>query len=160
MTRMIILALIALLTVIDQIIKFFVIKDIMPIGELPVLNGILRLRYVENTGAVFGSLQNSTTVLIILTSVILVACIFLLMSKKIDNKFLFSSLLLIVSGGIGNLIDRIARGYVIDYIEFLFVNFAIFNFADCLVTVGAFSMMGYLIVDLIRDLRKAKNEEL
>lgn len=160
MTRMITLALITLLTAVDQIIKILVIKNIMPIAELPVINGLLRLRYVENTGAVFGSLQNSTTVLIILTSVILAVCVFLLMGKKIDNKFLFSSLLLIVSGGIGNLIDRIARGYVIDYIELLFVNFAIFNFADCLVTVGAFSMMGYLIVDLIRDLRKAKNENL
>lgn len=160
MTRMITLVLITLLTAVDQIIKILVIKNIIPIAELPVINGLLRLRYVENTGAVFGSLQNSTTVLIILTSVILAVCVFLLMGKKIDNKFLFSSLLLIVSGGIGNLIDRIARGYVIDYIELLFVNFAIFNFADCLVTVGAFSMMGYLIVDLIRDLRKAKNENL
>ena len=160
MTRIIILAVIAFLAGIDQIVKIVVVKNIMPIGELPVLKGILRLRYAENTGAVFGSLKNSTTFLIVLTSLILVACIFLLMSKKIHNKFLFLSLLLIVSGGIGNLIDRITRGYVIDYIEVLFVDFAIFNFADGLVTVGALLMMTYLIVDLIRDLRNAKNEEV
>lgn len=158
MTRIITLAVIAVLTGIDQLIKIVVIKNIMPIGELPILKGILRFRYVENTGAVFGSLQNSTTILTILTTVIIAVSIIVLMTGKIHNKFLSSSLLLIVSGGMGNLIDRIARGYVIDYIEPLFVNFAIFNFADCLVTVGAFSMMGYLIVDLVKDLRKAKNE--
>lgn len=160
MTRIITLAVIAFLAGIDQIIKMAVVKNIMPIGEKPVLKGILRLRYVENTGAIFGSLKNSTTILIVLTSLILAGCIFLLMTKKIPNKLLFLSLLLIVAGGIGNLIDRVARGYVIDYIEVLFVDFAIFNFADCLVTVGAFSMMGYLIVDLIKESRNSKNEEL
>lgn len=160
MTRIITLAVIAFLAGIDQIIKMAVVKNIMPIGEKPVLKGILRLRYVENTGAIFGSLKNSTTILIVLTSLILAGCIFLLMTKKIPNKLLFLSLLLIVAGGIGNLIDRVARGYVIDYIEVLFVDFAIFNFADCFVTVGAFSMMGYLIVDLIKESRNSKNEEL
>ncbi len=160
MTRIITLAVIAFLVGIDQIIKGIIVKSIMPIGEATVLKGVFRLRYAENTGAVFGSLQNSTTILTVLTSIIIVIAIFVLMSKKIHSKFMFLSLVLIVAGGIGNLVDRIARGYVIDYIEVLFVNFAIFNFADCLVTVGAFSMMGYLIVDLIRDLRKAKNENL
>lgn len=160
MTRIITLAVIAFLAGIDQIIKIAVVKNIMPVGELPVIRGVLQFRYIENTGAIFGSLENYTTILTVLTTIILAGCIFLLMSKKINNKFLFSCLLLIVSGGIGNLIDRIARGYVVDYIELLFVNFAIFNFADCLVTVGAFSMMGYLIMDLIRDLRDSKNEEL
>lgn len=160
MTRIITLAVIAFLAGIDQIIKVAVVKNIMPKGELPILSGVLQLRYVENTGAIFGSLKNSTTILSFLTFFILTGCVFLLMSKKVPNKFLFSSLVLIVSGGIGNLIDRVTRGYVIDYIEPLFINFAIFNFADCLVTVGAFSMMGYLIMDLIRDLKDAKNEEL
>jgi signal peptidase II len=159
MTRIITLTVIATLVGIDQFFKSIIIKSVMPVGEVTVIKGVLRFIYVENTGAVFGSLPNSTTILTVLTTVIIAVSIILLMTKKIHNKFMFSCLVIIVSGGIGNLIDRIAKGYVVDYIEPLFVNFAIFNFADCLVVVGAFSMMGYLIVDLIRDLRKAKHEE-
>ena len=68
-----------------------------------------------------------------------------------------------VSGGIGNIIDRLRLKYVVDFIEPLFVNFAVFNFADCLITVGAFALIIYLIVDLIKDSAKQKksveNEE-
>jgi signal peptidase II len=62
-----------------------------------------------------------------------------------------------ISGGIGNIIDRIRLHYVVDYIEPLFVNFAVFNFADCLITVGAFALIFYLIYDLIKDTKKSKN---
>ena len=65
------------------------------------------------------------------------------------------SAVLIISGGLGNLIDRIFRGSVIDYIEPLFVNFAVFNFADCLVTVGAAILIVYLIYDLVKSVRKS-----
>ena len=62
-----------------------------------------------------------------------------------------------ISGGIGNIIDRIRLHYVVDYIEPLFVNFAVFNFADCLITVGAFLLIFYLIFDLVKDSKKNKN---
>ena len=62
-----------------------------------------------------------------------------------------------ISGGIGNIIDRIRLHYVVDYIEPLFVDFAVFNFADCLITVGAFALIIYLIIDLIKDTKKSKN---
>ena len=61
-----------------------------------------------------------------------------------------------ISGGIGNIIDRIRLHYVVDYIEPLFVNFAVFNFADCLITVGAFTLIIYLIYDLVKDTKKSK----
>ena len=62
-----------------------------------------------------------------------------------------------ISGGVGNIIDRIRLQYVVDYIEPTFVNFAVFNFADCLITVGAFILIIYLVVDLIKDIRNEKN---
>ena len=61
-----------------------------------------------------------------------------------------------ISGGIGNIIDRIRLHYVVDYIEPTFINFAVFNFADCLITVGAFVLMIYLVVDIIKDEKNIK----
>ena len=63
-----------------------------------------------------------------------------------------------VSGGIGNIIDRIRLRYVVDFIEPVFVDFAVFNFADCLITVGAFTLIGYLIYDIIKDAKNQKKE--
>jgi signal peptidase II len=62
-----------------------------------------------------------------------------------------------ISGGIGNIIDRIRLHYVVDYIEPTFIDFAVFNFADCLITVGAFVMMIYLIADITRDAKNSKS---
>lgn len=150
---------IAILACADQLIKIAVVKNLEPIGTSRIIDGVIHFRYVENTGAIFGSLDSKTIILIILTSIIVAAVLFMLMSKKIKPGFIYLCLVFLVSGGIGNLIDRLSRGFVVDYIEFIFVDFAVFNFADCLVTVGAFSMMSYLIVDVVKDLRKAANEK-
>ena len=66
---------------------------------------------------------------------------------------------MIIGGGIGNMIDRVALGYVIDFIDFTLINFAVFNVADSFITVGAFMLMGYLILDMVRDMRKSKKEK-
>ena len=79
------------------------------------------------------------------------------MNKK-RAKFMNICLVLMISGGIGNIIDRIRLGYVIDFIEPTFVNFAVFNFADCLITVSAFLIIGYLIYDFIKDVIRVKNK--
>lgn len=156
MARIITIISVILLSFIDQIIKIAVKNKLAPLKEFVVIKDIFRLRYVENSGAVFGSFQSNTKILAVITSVVIIITIYLLLSKKIKNRILYVCLVFIVSGGIGNLIDRISRGFVIDYLEPLFIDFAIFNFADCLVTVGAFAMMGYLIFDLFRETRKAK----
>jgi len=159
MVQAVTLFIIALLTFADQLIEMAVVKYLKPVGSAMVINGFFRLRYAENTGAIFGSMQSRTTILAIFVSIIVLVSLFLLLSKKIKPGFVYCCLVLVISGGIGNLIDRVFRGFVVDYFEPLFINFAIFNFADCLVTVGAFAMMGYLIFDIIKDLRKAKNEK-
>lgn len=135
----------------DQIIKFFVIHYLKPIQYVDILDNILRFRYVENSGAVFGSFATHTVILTIVSVIILAFTIYFLATNKSKSKFINICLLLMVSGGIGNIIDRIRLGYVVDFIEPLFVNFAVFNFADCLITVGAFALVIYLIIDLIRD---------
>ena len=147
---------VAALVAADQVIKYFVIEYLMPIGTLEVIESFIRLRYVENTGAVFGSFSAHTAVLTVVSIVLLIATIYFLISQKNKSKIVSFTLLLMIAGGIGNIIDRIRLHYVVDYIEPTFINFAVFNFADCLITVGAFILMAYLIVDIIKDSKNKK----
>lgn len=154
MIQAVTLLIIALLTIIDRLIRYSVIHNLKAVNSKTVIDGILQFRYAENTGAAFGSLQGKTIALAIFTFIIILAALYILLAKKIKPGFLYASLVLIVAGGICNLIDRVFYGYVIDYIEPLFINFAIFNFADCLITVGAVAMMIYLIYDMVKDVKK------
>lgn len=149
---------IAVLVVIDQLIKLAVLKYLEPIGSKSVLPGIFQFSYVENTGAAFGSFGKYTALLSVFTAVVLIVLIAYLMSKKIKFGVAYCSLVLIISGGIGNLIDRVFRGFVVDFIEPLFVNFAVFNFADILVTVGAAMLIIYLIYDMFRSSKNSQTD--
>ncbi len=146
---------IAALTAVDQIIKFFVERDLQPVGEKAFIDGFIGWQYVRNTGAAFGSFSNSTMILTIFTAILLIAGTAALLMGKIKNTFYRVCAVIIIAGGLGNLIDRIFRGFVVDYIEVQFMNFAVFNFADILVTCGAFMIMGYTIYDIIKE-QKAK----
>ena len=71
---------------------------------------------------------------------------------------LVASVVMIMGGGLGNLIDRVFRHFVVDYIEVLFIDFPVFNFADCFITVGEFVLIGYLLWDIFRDFKKGRSE--
>ena len=155
MKKKISLIAIAVLTAIDQIIKFFVERDLRPIREMSFIDGFIGWHYVRNTGAAFGSFSNSTVLLSVFTAVLLSGGIAALLMGKIKDKFYSVCAVIVIAGGLGNLIDRIFRGFVVDFIEVQFMDFAVFNFADILVTCGAFMIMGYTVYDLIRE-RKLK----
>ena len=140
----------------DQLFKFLAIEYLKPIEYFDVINDVLRFRYVENTGAVFGSFAAHTLLLTVFSIILLVFTIFFLIKNKDKSKLVNFCLLLMVSGGIGNIIDRIRLKYVVDFIEPLFVEFAVFNFADCLITVGAFTLIIYLIFDIIKEAKEQK----
>ena len=95
----------------------------------------------------------------VFTVAVVIIGLFIVLSKKLKSKFINICLVLILSGGIGNVIDRIRLGYVVDFIEPLFIDFAVFNFADCCITVGAFLIIGYEIYDLINDYKLKKQKE-
>lgn len=152
------LALIVLLTVIDRITKYLAVTNVKVDGPKEFFFGLFQFRYVENTGAAFSSFSDNTFLLTVVTSIILAGCLILLLSKKIKSKFMNICLLLIIAGGLGNLIDRIMYGFVVDFIEPLFINFAVFNFADCCITVGAFLMIFYEIYEIIRDQKKKSKQ--
>ena len=86
----------------------------------------------------------------------LLAGIVALLTGKIRNKFYQVCAVMVIAGGLGNLIDRIFRGFVVDYIEVQFMDFAVFNFADILVTCGAFMIMGYTVYDLVKEQKLKK----
>lgn len=141
---------IAAATAIDQGLKVLVERTLGG-GKVLSWEPVVALRYVRNTGAAFSMLSAHTAWLSVGTGILLVLGIAVLMSRKIKSGLLYAALTMIVAGGLGNLIDRVRLGYVIDYIDPLFVQFAVFNFADCLITVGAGLLIVWLILDTVRE---------
>ena len=163
MIQAITLLVIGALVALDQIIKAVVVKYLAAGGSAEALFGLLRFRYVENTGAAFSSMEGQTGFLTFFTIVVILAVLFVLLTKKIKPGAIYWCLTCVVAGGIGNAIDRVVRGFVIDYIEPTFVNFAVFNFADCLITVGAILLIIICIYEMIKEnknyLKDDKKEE-
>lgn len=162
MTEIITTALIAILIILDRLFKYFATKSLSIKGSVTVIKGILSFSYVENTGAAFGMFKNSKLVLVIFTSALLICLIYVLYTKKLENKLLHYSVAVITAGGVGNLFDRIIKGYVVDYIKTDFIDFPVFNFADICVTMGAFCLMAFMIYEMrkTRKLELKQNEEL
>lgn len=148
----IISSLILLLILFDQMIKFLVLKTIVN-DPVIIINNFLKFIYVKNTGAAFGILGGNTNLLVILT-VILLYYLINEIRRNIDSKLSILSLSLIISGAIGNLIDRLVRGYVIDYISFTLFKreMAVFNAADIFITFGVI----LLIYIILRDGRSER----
>lgn len=141
---------IAAATAIDQGLKVLVERTLGG-GKVLSWEPVVALRYVRNTGAAFSMLSAHTAWLSVGTGILLVLGFAVLMSRKIKSGLLYAALTMIFAGGLGNLIDRVRLGYVIDYIDPLFVQFAVFNFADCLITVGAGLLIVWLILDTVRE---------
>lgn len=145
-----------LVVVIDQVSKYLVTVK-MDLNEvITIIPGVLNFnRILPNAGAAFGILEGKTWLLITVTAIIMVICIGLLIRKTFDSKIMLWALCLVLGGGVGNMIDRVFRGgNVIDFLEFGFVEFPVFNIADCAVCIGAALMVLYFISDFIKDSRK------
>lgn len=143
---------------VDQIIKYFVDLYLKPVGSVTVISKVLQLSYYENDGAMMGMMNGKTLTMTVLAVICLVVIAFVIFSGKIKFGVDYCCIVLMMSGGLGNIIDRIFRGYVIDYIEVLFVDFYIFNFADCLVTCAAILMICNQIYEIYKE-NKAKKEK-
>lgn len=135
-TSVAVLAAAVLLLAVDQITKFFVLRDLQPVGSVTLIPGLLELAYVENTGASFGLFKNLMWLVVTITVVAIIAIVVLLFRYKKHSFFSYTTSALLIAGGIGNLIDRMVHGFVVDFIHVMFFDY-IFNFADCCITVGA-----------------------
>jgi signal peptidase II len=132
----------------DQLIKVAAanILPALPGHTFVFIPGFASFTYVQNTGAAFSLFANATWVLTILSIVLVVALFFILYkTRKVRSVLLKMSLMFIIGGAIGNMIDRLFLGFVRDMIEFTFVNFAVFNVADSFVTIGAVLLGVYLL---------------
>lgn len=132
----------------DQLIKLWAVRVLMPAGTMDFIRfgelEILGLRYCENTGAAFSSFSGAKWFLIILVSVMLVGLLIFTVRYKYKRPFFLISSVMIMAGGLGNLIDRVRQGYVVDYLDVKLFNFAVFNFADVCVVLGAVFMLIWL----------------
>ena len=126
-----------ILIAVDQIVKNWAAETLTK-GDIAIIENVLYLKYAENTGVAFSMFSDNRWILVGVTSLMLVAVLAFFLSGKVTGKLEIFSLSLLLSGGIGNLIDRVSLGYVIDYIDVRIINFAIFNIADICICVGAF----------------------
>ena len=134
----------AVLVGIDQLIKFFVSVYLQPVGKVNVIGDIFKLTYVENRGVAFGMFSDMRWVFVVLTVALLAIIIIYMFIKKPQGKFFYICSALIIGGGIGNLIDRVFYGYVIDYLSLSFFP-PVCNFADYCITAGTVLLMVYLL---------------
>ena len=150
------LAGIGILVAIDLYIKKILIDNIAYKQKIPVIDGLYGLTFIDNKGIAWGMFDGNPQLLSVFTGVIIaIGLVYLILPLK--RPWAYNVFVpMIIAGGLANMIDRVMRGFVVDYIETLFIDFPVYNFADCLVCVGAFSLVIYLIYEIIRDTKAEK----
>ncbi|MBR4721184.1 MAG: signal peptidase II [Clostridia bacterium] len=137
--------LILLIIILDQVVKWLVADNLSSTDSIVVIPHILSFIYVKNTGAAFSIFSDKTVVLGIVSILFCIAVTVYWYIKKPKSELLKLSLSLLLAGAVGNAIDRIARGFVVDFIETTFIKFPVFNIADISITFGTVFLMIYLL---------------
>jgi signal peptidase II len=133
------------IVILDRVTKYYAITFLKDIGSIEIVKGIFSLTYVENRGAAFGILQNQRWFFIILTIIISIGIVYYIFTQSNVDSLLRISLSMILGGAIGNLIDRIKFGYVVDMLHFTLIDFPVFNIADCFVVTGTLLLAIYTL---------------
>ncbi len=142
-----------------QLVLHFLDKN----EPLYLIDDVLRFTYVENRGAAFGMLDEHRWVFMIVSTVAIAAMLFYLIRYKPESKLACLSLSLIIGGGVGNMIDRVAYGFVVDFIDFCAFPklwMWVFNVADACVCIGAGLLILYLVIELVKESRMKKSGEI
>ncbi len=130
----------------DQITKFIAVEQLYPASSFPIIKDVLHFTYVENTGAAFGILKDHRWIFMVLSTVMIAVMLFLMFKfKKYMHPILLVGLSFTIGGGIGNMIDRIFLGYVVDFIDFTLIDFPSFNVADSFICIG----VGLMVLDIL-----------
>ena len=148
---------IVLIVAFDQITKYLARIYLSDVAK-PFIKSIVQFRYAENTGMAFSMFSGARWIFVGLTVIICAAGLWYLFSDRCTNLWYYWSIGVIIAGGLGNLIDRALYGYVVDFIEPLFVDFAVFNIADCAVTCGAAVLIAVMVIDLFRKDENGKDK--
>ena len=136
---------------IDQAIKLWATNVLQPIGAMPLIPHVVELRFVLNPGMAFSLVSGKQLYLIIATRVALIFVAYGLFFRSRGKLLQQIAFILVLAGGIGNLIDRVLNGEVVDYINPLFIDFAVFNFADILVCVGVALWVLVILLEEVED---------
>lgn len=147
----------AILIAADQIIKYFIHNNMLLGNHYPLIEDFLYLTYIRNTGIAFGLFKNNNLFMIIVISIIILILLYFYNKEEKKVFTLSISVTLLVSGAIGNLIDRVFYGYIIDYINFTF--WPAFNLADSLIVIGSILLGIYLIFQVEEDKDKQEVKE-
>ena len=126
----------AAIVALDMLTKLWAVTSLKPIFEIQLWKNVFHLTYVENKGAAFGILQNSRIFFIVATVLVLCVIFYIFRRFKNRSRLLNIGLTFVSAGAIGNLIDRIFRGFVVDFFDFCLISFPVFNVADIFVCVG------------------------
>lgn len=154
---------VAALILLDQGTKLWALASLKPIHNMTLVEGFIDLTFVENRGVAFGMFSGQRWFILLLTGVIAVGLIYFYhtLPRKKEYVPVRFSLILVLSGAIGNIIDRVFRGYVVDFFEFTFFEWPVFNVADIYVVVGVI-LMTFLVLFVVKDedlsLKKKKDE--
>lgn len=150
----------AVIILTDFIAKRIVLAQLKEVSTVPLWNGVFHLTYVENRGAAFGILQNQKWFFIVLTAIVLAVVIYVALRQKFKHPILCTALSLLAGGAVGNLIDRVVYGYVVDFLDFCLIDFPVFNIADIFIVIGAILLAIYFIFfDKEEEKETEKNEQ-
>ena len=147
---------IILVIALDQVTKYLTLANLASIPTFPIIEDVLHLTYVENRGAAFGMLADHREVFMIISTVGIIAIFVWMAVSKPKSLWMRIGLSFVIGGGIGNMIDRIARGFVVDMIDCRFINFYVFNVADSFVCVGCGMVLIALVIEIIAEAKQKK----
>lgn len=146
----------------DQLSKYATVTAIVMGGRVEAIPGLFHFTYVRNTGAAFSTLQGQRWLFILIYAAFLLFFLWMILKKPLSfTKFEYWCMAAILGGGLGNLVDRIRLGYVVDMICTDFITFPVFNVADCFVTCGAILLFVHLVFwnkDFWKDKKKEKKQ--
>lgn len=136
---------VAFIVVLDQVTKYLAKTYLKPVGSIPLIQNVFHFTYVENRGAAFGILQNQRWLFIVLTVVVSAVIVYYLFTRSQESIVLTIALSMILGGAIGNLIDRLRLGYVVDMLHFVLIDYPVFNVADSFVVIGTILLAYYIL---------------
>lgn len=143
----------------DQVVKYIVATNMHLYQTIDFIDGFLDFTFIYNDGGAWGILGGNRWLLLGSTAVIMTVLIIMLIKDRLKSKLFFWAACLVISGGLGNMIDRIFRsGKVVDFIHATFIDFPIFNIADCAVVIGAGLLILYFVLDIIKDEKQRKSQ--
>ena len=141
----------------DQLLKYWTATHLVLGESAPFLPGVMQLTRLHNYGAAWSSFSGKTVLLVTVTAVMLIAVAYLLIRHIVRHPLGVTACLLVLGGGLGNMIDRVIHGYVVDMFDLLLFEYPIFNLADCFVVVGA--ILGAIYYLWFYDKYDAKKKE-